>query len=836
MTHPAPRYYTFWSINGPLQRDRLRRQLADFKAAGLHGVVFHPRFYPGIPPYLSDDYLDHVVDTIRHARELGLRFWLYDENGWPSGTGDGKVLAKYPDSGAVRLDLSRERTPESIGEFHIDAANRLVPAGTPGAQTWYPTPRKLNYVDSLNPAVLDHFLELIHERYRTGLPKDCFDYIEAIFFDEPESGMVKDPFPETAGVPWSPVMPARLQALWGDAWREKIPLLFAAGEGADGARIAFWENVTDAIIAGFFAPYQAWCEKHGKQFIGHVKGEEHPLFQLPMVGSCHRIFRHLSMPGIDALERYPSLDFFPRQAGSFARQFGHGRAMVECFGGAGWGASPEDLERYLLWLGRNGITDFVFHLSQYRLDTPAITDWPPSEPLHLSWKDAFPAVLDRVSRTLTTQPVPAADTLVVAPYRGLMARYEPWELMQTNMHNASTAPDTPATRANAAFLASLEQLKADGITFDLTDERSLETDGEHLADGRVRLGKAEYSHLVIDPAAILEEPWLKVGRVVPNAPSVSRENPVPNPPSVSKIHEQPRRAEDSAPYLSIPLNWKLSSAPDNAWLLTVTRTAERTFSATIATADLPAGLTLHFADDLISANLFSGRARSPSGPNENQTGHPLPLSLTTGYDGTFVTLPALPTGEHRLHFITPREVPGVPFVWLKGAFALRSESPYAPGPNHTIRTDGPFTATTHSIDVSAELVTAGLPFAHSPVAAETNFTLTAPTDSLTLRGTLGDALEIQIDDHAPAWIWGPDWTLPLTAPLAAGPHRLRVRLVPSTFNHFGPHHYYNGDWHVVSPGQVIGEKNFADLPDAPDRTHVPEWHFKPLRLPTSVKF
>lgn len=127
---PAPRYYTFWSINGPLQRDRLRRQLADFKAAGLHGVVFHPRYYCGIPPYLSDDYLAHVTDTIRHARELGLKFWLYDENGWPSGTGDGKVLAKYPDSGAVRLDLSRERTPESIGEFHTDAANRLVPDRT----------------------------------------------------------------------------------------------------------------------------------------------------------------------------------------------------------------------------------------------------------------------------------------------------------------------------------------------------------------------------------------------------------------------------------------------------------------------------------------------------------------------------------------------------------------------------------------------------------------------------------------------------------------------------------------------------------------------------------
>ncbi len=113
----SPRYYTFWSINGPLDRARLRRQLADFKSAGLHGVVFHPRFYPGIPPYLSPAYLAEVSACILHAKELGLRFWLYDENGWPSGTGDGRGPAKFPDSGAMRLDLTREATPASLGCF-----------------------------------------------------------------------------------------------------------------------------------------------------------------------------------------------------------------------------------------------------------------------------------------------------------------------------------------------------------------------------------------------------------------------------------------------------------------------------------------------------------------------------------------------------------------------------------------------------------------------------------------------------------------------------------------------------------------------------------------------
>ncbi|MCF7687756.1 MAG: hypothetical protein K9N01_05580 [Cephaloticoccus sp.] len=795
----APRYYTFWSINGPLERGRLFRQLADFKTAGLHGVVFHPRFYPGIPPYLSADYLAEVSACILRAKELGLRFWLYDENGWPSGTGDGRVLANYPDSGAMRLDLTPSGTLDSIGSFSVDEVNQIVSAKTPGAKTWHLTPRKINYVDSLDPRVLGHFLELIHEPYRTGLDPAAWDYVEAIFFDEPESGMIKDPFPAQAGIPWSRIMPEKLQAAFGNDYLAILPLLFARGAGCAAIRIKFWELVTDTLIGGFFAPYHAWCQQHGKQFIGHVKGEEHPLFQLPMVGSCHRTFRHFSMPGIDALERFPSLDFFPRQASSVARQFGEGRSMVECFGGSGWGSSPEDLERYLHWLGRNGITDFVFHLSQYRLDTPALTDWPPSEPLHLSWKDAFPAVLDRVSRALTTNPPAKSDTLVVAPYRGLMAKYEPWELMQTNMHNATTFPDTPASRMNSAFLATLEQLKSAGIAYDLTDERTLEEDGKRLPDGRVQLGQVSYAHLVIDPAAQL------------HGDCANWQTPPPKP--VVRILS----TDGPSPFSTIPLTWNLPAPPENAWLIEPTRLAPRQFSAIFTTDALAAGLTLHFADEIVAATLDGN-----------------PLQLIAGDEGPTVELNALGGDEHQLTFETVALFPAKPYVWLKGRYTLQSRTPYTPGPNGTIRTDGPFVASVNQADAAAELVAGGFPFLHQPLVAETDIDLAESSSSLAFPHTFADAMRVALDGTDAGWIWGPDWHLSLDQPLSAGPHTLRVGLVPNSFNHFGPHHYYNGDWPVVSPGQILGDKNFADAPDAPDHTHVPAWHFKLLQLPTQL--
>ncbi len=790
----APRYYTFWSINAALDQARLQKQLADFREAGLHGVVFHPRFYPGTPPYMSPAYLAEVNACILHAKKLGLRFWLYDENGWPSGTGDGQVLAKYPDSGAWRLDLTPQAAADSLGAFTTAGLNHLVPGADAAPKTWHLTPHQINYVDSLDPKVLGHFLELIHERYRTGLSPEAFDYVEAFFADEPESGIIKDPFPVVAGIPWSPVMPARLREKFGANFVEKLPLLFTRGPGYQEVRATYWEIVTDVLIDGFFAPYLAWCEKNGKQFIGHVKGEEHPLFQLPMVGSLHRIFRHLSIPGIDSLERYPALDFYPRQAAAASRQFSNGRSMVECFGGAGWGASPEDLEHYLLWLGRNGITDFVFHLSQYRLDTPALTDWPPSEPLHLSWREAFPEMLARVSRELTTKPPVVPDTLVVAPYRGLMTEYEPWELFQTNQHVATTFPDTPASRMNTAFLASLEKLKAAGIPYDLTDERTLETDGA-FANGRVTLGQATYTHLVIDPAAIVRGPAAQWRTSAPTPAAPRTAVPASRPPK------------------EIPLAWQIPALPENAWLIEPVKNAPREYAATFTTAfgsANPPALHLHFADDLVDATL------------DGQ-----PLKLIAGYDGALATPPALGTGEHTLRFRTVRDFPAKPYVWLKGPFTPEEPSALCGRPQpHQVLTAGPFTAGVEAVSAAGELVAAGFPFLNQPLAAESSFTLAAPAGSLRFASVLGDAARVTIDGQPAGWAWGPDWQLALPQPLATGSHRLRLELVPSTFNIFGPHHYYNGDWHVVSPGQIIGEKNFADLPDAPNNTHVPGWHFQ----------
>jgi len=51
---------------------------------GLGGFIFHAR--AGLEtPYLSDEWFEAVGVALEKAKELGLKAWLYDEYGWPSG-------------------------------------------------------------------------------------------------------------------------------------------------------------------------------------------------------------------------------------------------------------------------------------------------------------------------------------------------------------------------------------------------------------------------------------------------------------------------------------------------------------------------------------------------------------------------------------------------------------------------------------------------------------------------------------------------------------------------------------------------------------------------------
>ena len=94
-----PREYgilPFWFLNGELDPDDMRFQLAEFRDKGMPGIILHGRF--GLEtPYLGETYLDRIELAIHEAEKVGLTTWIYDEMNWPSGTADMRVLRERPD-------------------------------------------------------------------------------------------------------------------------------------------------------------------------------------------------------------------------------------------------------------------------------------------------------------------------------------------------------------------------------------------------------------------------------------------------------------------------------------------------------------------------------------------------------------------------------------------------------------------------------------------------------------------------------------------------------------------------------------------------------------------
>ena len=72
----------FWFFNDKPDKDRIKKQLADYVEKGVNGLVLHPRI--GIPreiPYLSDACFQVIKYVVETAAELHMKVVLYDE-GW----------------------------------------------------------------------------------------------------------------------------------------------------------------------------------------------------------------------------------------------------------------------------------------------------------------------------------------------------------------------------------------------------------------------------------------------------------------------------------------------------------------------------------------------------------------------------------------------------------------------------------------------------------------------------------------------------------------------------------------------------------------------------------
>ena len=173
--------------------------------------------------------------------------WAYDENGWPSGFGGGKVNGlgdEYRQKNLLREPLTDEN------------ANLPHTVAVIDGYRYYYTINEF-YVDVLDKKVIAKFIDEIYAEYyrRLGSSFDGF------FTDEPQ-------ILRGEGYPWSLTLEDQFTKRYGYSLVENLDALFSEREGYKQVRIDYWTLVTDLFSESFFKQIYDWCTDHGYKLTG----------------------------------------------------------------------------------------------------------------------------------------------------------------------------------------------------------------------------------------------------------------------------------------------------------------------------------------------------------------------------------------------------------------------------------------------------------------------------------------------------------------------------------------------------------------------------------------
>lgn len=278
----------FWYWNADPTPNGIRRQLTQIRAAGFRSVYLHPMpdnfrksdFKSGMKMrYLGRKFFRLARTAVDECRRLGLRFMIYDEGGWPSGTANGELVKRRPEFGIHVL--------ERRADGSIAPRNAGIDCG---------------YPDLMNARATKLFLTLVHERYRRELGDEFGRTIGGIFTDEPRF------FGELGSdaVPWSPCLPEHYRNRYGSDVEEIYPLLFQLPEvtaEAEAARRRYLEAYATLTAESYYGVISGWCRRHGLPFEGHMNNEDLHSLHAASLGDFLRCADRFDVPGVDAIWR-----------------------------------------------------------------------------------------------------------------------------------------------------------------------------------------------------------------------------------------------------------------------------------------------------------------------------------------------------------------------------------------------------------------------------------------------------------------------------------------------------------------------------------------------------
>ncbi len=536
--NPKREYAIYPIIHGAaaLERRDGKNPLAEtLLSRGFAGIV-------GNVPY-RDNFPDDAVeweDTKRGFESfinLGMKTWIYDEKGYPSGTAGGVVLERSPEHpeyqakglycyeywrtltgpGKYRSDVPGDRLEYALllpldggeavditacknehdtlyfdipqGSYHLFMmSSRRLFDGTHAAES-YSEPR--NYINLCDAGATRKFLEVTHEKYAEILGGEFGRGVRAFFTDEPSLISWNIRTAVYPILPWHRDFPAKFEAKYGYSFAlAASAVVTRRGPEVVKRRCDFWEFVATEVSENYFGVIQDWCRAHGLASSGHMLAEESLTSHVYCYGSLYKCAKRMDWPGIDQLDSEPNRLMntysipIARMLASFSDVYGGGEVFTEFSDhtsrmenrqiGMNW------IKASVNWHYAMGVNNMTSYYSFDNFTDDEIRD--------LNKYTARIGQLIRLGKRMSR-------VAVLYPEASIWAAYTP----STRERAVDTSPDTQ--RVERTFAKLSWELLHRQIDFDYIDEQLI-SDGE-IRDGKLCYNDREYESIVFPATNVL---------------------------------------------------------------------------------------------------------------------------------------------------------------------------------------------------------------------------------------------------------------------------------------------------------------------------------------------
>ncbi|MBS7298818.1 MAG: hypothetical protein KIG65_07020 [Eubacteriales bacterium] len=465
----------FWSWNEKLDVEETREQVHKMDDVGIGGFFMHAR--GGLQTeYMGKEWFDNVSSAVKTAEETGMGAWAYDENGWPSGFGNGYVNGKGVEYQQKYLRMSSSKPEKNI-------------IGKCG-EHWFYYEVNPFYVDTLDKKVIAEFIECAYKPYY----EKYGNRIEGFFTDEPQISR--------NGIPWSFVFGDEYKSRYDEIICEHLEELFLPIGDYKNTRVKFWKMVTDLFSENFMKQIYDKCGEWGLKLTGHLVLEENLLRQLTANGACMPHYEYMHIPGMDWLGRNIYECLTPMQVSSVCDQLGKKQILSETFALCGHNVSFSELKGIYEWQMVHGINLLCQHLEGYSIRGIRKRDYPPAMYCQQPWWREYKGFIDAMSREsmILAESKKCADVLVIHP------QTTAWSIYDGNPTESSN--NAEIARINETLLSLMRTLEQKHIMYHLGDETIMERHAS-VENGKLIIGEQSYSY-VIDSACETVLPSTKV--------------------------------------------------------------------------------------------------------------------------------------------------------------------------------------------------------------------------------------------------------------------------------------------------------------------------------------